>query len=107
MLLLSFSTHITAIILILIPLALQWQFDDCKTDVMPIISAMSSPSFRYSLVAGITVSVILLIDIMFEGLSANRKSHVFYFLRICLLFGIAAPDISIFFWISQSNMRNF
>ena len=64
---------------------------------------MSSITYRDSLVANIAISIVLLNDLVFEGIYSASKLHVLYILRVAILLGMMVPDMLTLLWISHSH----
>ena len=101
----NISFFVCALTLMCLPLVLQWRFDleGYHIEEMPILQSMSSITYRDSLVASIAISIVLLIDLVFEGIYSASKLHVLYILRVAILLGMMVPDMLTLLWISHSH----
>ena len=100
----TLSVFICAIACLCFPLALNLRFDKetYNFEEMPILRSMRSTTYRDSLVASTAISIVLLIDVLFEGIFSASKMYIFYFLRVGILLGMMIPDSMTLFWVSQS-----
>ena len=98
--------HLVCLVFLCIPHMMDWNFDNGHGDNLEstnILRSMASTKYRDALVANVSISLVLLVDVLFEVVSSSKKMQMLHLLRAALLLGVALPDIAILFWVSHSG----
>ena len=92
--------------LIFLPVVLNWRYDrqnDEDDSNSLLVRAISSEKYHESLVANMSISAVLLIDVLLEIMYSTNKSCLHYLVpRGALLLVTAIPDVITYFLITHS-----